>query len=95
MCYRRESGHCRIGWIQSSDTDSFKLSRPSTSYNGAVGPSQCQNDAAIILEGSNLGSGAGCLDPTTPGSPTPSMDRYCGGRLNCYHNAKVRSRDQS
>ena len=86
-CCRRESGYCKIGWLQSSDTDSFKLSRPSTSYNGATGPSQCAADVAIILEGSNQGSGGGCQDPASPG--VPSMDRYCGGRLNCYHNAKV------
>ena len=53
ICVRREYGHCRIGWIQSTDTDSFKLSRGSASYNGATGPSSCAADTAIILEGSN------------------------------------------
>ena len=32
VCIRREEGYCKIGWIQTSDTDSFKLSRPSTNY---------------------------------------------------------------
>ena len=32
VCVRREEGYCKIGWIQTSDTDSFKLSRPSTNY---------------------------------------------------------------
>ena len=32
VCVRREKGFCKIGWIQTSDTDSFKLSRPSTNY---------------------------------------------------------------
>ena len=50
---RREYGHCRIGWTQSTDTDSFKLSRGPAGYNGATGPSPCEADAAIILEGNN------------------------------------------
>ena len=46
---RRESGYCSIGWRQSSDTDGFKLSRGSASYNGGAGPSNCEDDAAIIM----------------------------------------------
>ena len=46
---RREYGYCKIGWRQSSDADSFKLSRPASSYNGATGPGQCDTDGAIII----------------------------------------------
>ena len=46
---RREYGYCKIGWRQTSDTDSFKMSRPATSYNSATGPGQCDTDGAIII----------------------------------------------
>ena len=102
---RREYGYCKIGWRQTSDTDSFKLSRPASSYNSATGPGQCDTDGAIIIgqwspapggsnndilysEGNNLGSSSICGNPTA--SDFPSMDRYCGGRLSCKHNAKVK-----
>ena len=51
VCIRREYGHCRIGWRQAADRDSFKLSRGAASYNGAAGPgsSNCDPDAAIII----------------------------------------------
>ena len=52
VCVRRESGHCKIGWSQSSDKDSFKLTRPASNYNGATG-ANCASDTAIILEGKN------------------------------------------
>ena len=46
---RREYGYCKIGWRQTSDADSFKLSRPGSSYNSATGPGQCDTDGAIII----------------------------------------------
>ena len=52
VCVRRESGHCKIGWSQSSDKDSFKLTRPASNYNGATGANRA-SDTAIILEGKN------------------------------------------
>jgi len=86
ICIRRESGYCSIGWRQSIDTDGFKMSRGSASYNGGAGPSNCADDAAIIMEGTNLGTSGSCGS-----NGYNNMDRYCGGRLNCYHNAKVSS----
>ena len=51
VCIPRQYGHCRIGWRQAADRDSFKLSRGAASYNGAAGPgsSNCDPDAAIII----------------------------------------------
>lgn len=89
ICVRREYGYCKIGWRQTSDTDSFKMSRPATSYNSATGPGQCDTDGAIIIEGNNLGTSTACGNPTA--SDFSSMDRYCGGRLSCRHNAKTSS----
>lgn len=83
VCIRRENGYCKIGWNQASDTDSFKLSRPDGTYNSGSGPTTCAADAVLILQGSNAGTVAAC--------PEPSRDRYCGGRLNCYNNAKATS----
>ena len=82
ICIRREAGYCKIGYSQTEDTDSFKLSRPDGTYNSGSGPT-CANDALIIPGGTNAGTTASC--------PEPSQDRYCGGRLNCYNNAKTTS----
>ena len=82
ICIRREAGYCKIGYTQTADTDSFKLSRPDGTYNSGSGPT-CANDALIIPGGTNAGTTASC--------PEPSRDRYCGGRLNCYNNVKTSS----
>jgi len=80
VCIRRETGYCSIAWSQSTDTDSFKISRPSTNYNSNTGSGGCGPDSVKIYGGSNYGGG-GC---TAPGSVTsPTVDRYCGGTLTC------------
>lgn len=81
ICIRREKGYCKIGYSQTADTDSFKITRPDGTYNSGSGPT-C-TDYVIIPGGTNAGTTASC--------PEPSRDRYCGGRLNCYNNAKTTS----
>lgn len=85
VCIRRESGYCKIAWTQSSDIDSFKVSRPAPNYNSGTGQAGCGPDSILIAHGSNNGEG-GC---TTPGPVTnPYVDRYCGGTLSCNFNSK-------
>ena len=42
----------------------------------------------IILEGTNVGNNGQCQSGP---APIPNIDRYGGGRLNCYNNAKTTS----
>merc|ERR1711892_120486 len=83
VCIRREKGFCSIGWLQSVDPDSFKLSRPATNYASTVGT--CSKDYVNIFGGTNPG-GAPCKDKN--GNTVPSVDRFCGGTLNCNHESK-------
>lgn len=80
-CIRRERGYCKIAWSQSSDTDSFKISRPSTNYRSNTGNTGCQQDSVKIYGGSNYGVEGSCTVP--PSTSIPTVDRYCGGTLTC------------
>merc|ERR1711892_896663 len=89
-CVRREKRFCKIGWTQSSDTDSFKISRNTglttaiASYGSRV-ESGCAADAILIPQGSNGGSNYCGVNPAV--TPFPSVDRFCGGTLNCWDNS--------
>ena len=48
VCIRREQGYCKIGWTQSTDRDSFKISRPATNFKSAVGNPGCDPDSVTI-----------------------------------------------
>ena len=83
----------RIAWTQSSDPDSFKLSRPSTNFQSQVGSAAtgaCSADSVKIPGGSNLGLG-GCITPVAQATPVPSVDRYCGGTLTCQRASTFQS----
>jgi len=81
VCVRREAGYCSIGWLQSDDPDSFKLSRGSSNYFSQL--NGCATDRITILGGSNGGSES-CISST---GPQPTVDRYCGGTLTCSHRS--------
>jgi len=93
VCIRREKSQCKIAWTQSSDPDSFKLSRPSTNFQSQVGSAAagaCSADSVKIPGGSNLGLG-GCITPVAQATPVPSVDRYCGGTLTCQRASTFQS----
>jgi len=92
VCIRRESGYCKIGWYASTDTDSFKLSRPSTNYKSASGYVGCISDAVKIYGGSNYGQVGSCCTPASPACISQyTVDRYCGGTLNCYPGSESKN----
>jgi len=86
VCVRREKRYCKIGWTQSSDPDSFKLSRDPGIYGSRVEGS-CNPDSVQIPGGSN-GGGNDCRTGNTA-IATGSIDRYCGGTLNCWDNSET------
>lgn len=83
VCVRRERGYCKIAWTQSSDPDSFKISRPATVYTSNNGQTGCAQDSVKIYGGSDYGLSNVCTAPGAPGISLSSVDRYCGGTLTC------------
>ena len=84
---RREQGFCKIGYLPSSDGNSFYLSfHPGSgggTFKSRAGEAGCQADFISIPRGKNiLGPGA----PTCVNSASTSVaniDKFCGQRLNC------------
>ena len=51
VCIRRAKNYCSIGWYASTDTDSFKISRPTTNFISGTGYVGCAKDAVKIYGG--------------------------------------------
>jgi len=89
VCVRRNKRFCKIGWTQSNDPDSFKLSRDAIQF-GSRNERFCAADALKIPAGSNGGLYT-CYrrNPVAANAPLyqPTVDRYCGGTLNCWDDS--------
>lgn len=95
VCIRQESGYCTIGWKQSSDPDSFKISRAIGALNslntiGCETNTQNQYDFVLIPNGNDFGIySSNCK--AHPATTMNSIDKYCGGTLTCISGTAVQA----
>jgi len=86
ICFRREKGYCKMSYFP-VETASFYTSGKPSSTLARAGYNGCKKDYVSIV-GGRMTKMASC---NTPNGATPSVQRFCGNRFNCYDKATVNS----